>query len=110
MQKMPILKASVFLSFFVLLFTVGCSSSQNNLSGNTVTGQIQMVNNEPFAELALRNNNGLFILDCSGAVKDTIYYNQGKTAKIYFSSVATNKMNQKVLKVEKVELVPAESK
>ena len=110
MQKMPVLKASVFLSFFVLLFTVGCSSSQNNLSGKTVTGQIQMVNNEPFTELALRNNNELFILDCSGAAKDTIYNNQGKTAKIYFSSVATNKMNQKVLKVEKVELLPPGSK
>ncbi len=110
MPKISAFNASVFLSFFVLLFTVGCSSSKNNMSEKTVTGQIQMVNNEPFAELALRNEDGLFILDCTGKAKETIYNNQGRTAKIYFSSISTNNMKQKVLKVEKVELIPAGSR
>lgn len=80
------------------------------MSEKTVTGQIQMVNNEPFTELALRNESGLYILDCSGAARDTIYNNQGRTAKIYFSKESTNNINQKVITVEKVELLPAASR
>ena len=110
MHKFHAFDAYVFLSFFILFFTVGCSSSKENTSDKTITGQIQMVNNEPFAELALRNDDGLFILDCTGEAKETIYNNQGRTAKIYFSSVSSNNMKQKVLKVDKVELMPVGSK
>lgn len=102
--------ASVFLTLFIIIYAVGCDSSNMNMKGNSVTGQIQMVNNEPFTELALRNKEGMFLLDCKGAVRDTIYNNQGRTAKIYFSKISTNKMNQKVLTVEKVELMPAGTK
>ncbi len=109
MHKFSVLNVPLFLSFFILAVSAGCSSSKNNSGERSVTGQIQMVNNEPFTELAVRNEYEFYILDCSGAERKKISGNQGRTAKIYFSKVSTNNLNQKVIKVEKIELLPAGS-
>ena len=101
---------SIFLCFFISVVMLSCSASKKNTKENTVTGQIQMVGNMPFAKLAVRNNKELYILDCSGAVKNSAYNNQGKTAKFFFSSISTNNLNEKVIKVEKIEILPAGSK
>lgn len=108
MKKLiPIYLISLLSALVILL---GCSASKNSNSNdqsgtNFVTGEILMVNNEPFAKIALINDTSLFLLDCSGKIRDALYNNQGKKAKIYYSSVSTNKEKIKVLKVDKVEII-----
>lgn len=106
---------ALFLITTSAVFQSGCSASSSqskqnsgiNESGtNFVVGQIQMVGNEPFTHLAVRNETSFYLLDCSGDVKDTVYNNQGRTAKIYFDKVTINDESIKVLKVDKVEILP----
>ncbi len=108
MKKLILL--NIISLLFLLLILLGCSTSENSASSgqsgtNFVTGEILMVNNEPFARVALMNDTSLYLLDCSGEIKDTLYNNQGKKAKVYYSSVSTNNESIKVLKVDKVEII-----
>lgn len=109
MSKILTFSVAVFLSFFIAAVVVGCSTSKKIMDENTVTGQIQMVGNEPFARLAIINDNDFYMLDCTGAIKDTVYNNQGRMARVYFSGISTNNQQQKVLKVEKIDIVPSGS-
>jgi hypothetical protein len=108
MKKSVLLYLISLLSSLVIL--LGCSASENSASDdqsgtNFVTGELLMVNNEPFARIALMNDTSLFLLDCPDGIKDILYNNQGKKAKVFYSSVSTNQEKIKVLKVDKVEII-----
>ena len=70
-----------------------------------VIGQIQMVSNEPFAKLALINDESLYLLDCSEDVYKMLYNSQGKSAKIYYSGMYKNDEGLKVLKAINAEIL-----
>ena len=102
--------------FIIIMLLSGCSTSKDSsLQGEDengikfVTGEILMVNNEPFARIALLNDKSLFLLDCPEDVNNILSKNQGKTAKVYYSSSTINKESIKVLKVDKIEIVNGKS-
>ena len=102
-MKKEILLNSISLLF---LFTtlLGCSAESSTSNLNFITGQILMVNNEPFARVAIMTDTSVYLLDCPSEIEDTLYKNQGRTAKVYYNSIAINKESIKVLKVDKVEI------
>jgi hypothetical protein len=114
MKKIYSIEIISLLYFIIIL--LGCSSSSDSsLQGedengiNFVTGEILMVNNEPFAKIALLNDKSLYLLDCPEDVGNILSKNQGKTAKVYYSSSSVNKESVKVLKVDKIEIINGNS-
>lgn len=91
------------ISFFILL--TGCTGSKDMDGTSFVIGQIQMVSNEPFAKLALINDATLYLLECDEDVYKMLYYNQGKSAKIYYNSMYKNDEGLKVLKTTNAEIL-----
>ncbi len=87
---------------FVAAFE-GCTI-WNSIFPKVITGEIQIVGNEPFINIALKNNNEVFILDCPEYLKDLMFQNQGKTVTVYFSNISVNSDSIKVLKVDKLEI------
>ena len=81
----------------------GCAAGIS-MSPKIITGEIQIVGNEPFINLALRNNKEIFILDCPDKLKDIMFKNQGKTVTVYFSKIFVNSDSMKVLKVDKLKI------
>lgn len=81
----------------------GCTLC-NNIFPKAITGEIQIVGNEPFINFALKNNKEVFILDCPNQLKDLMFKNQGKTVTVYFSRISVNSDSIKVLKVIKLEI------
>ncbi len=109
------MKKRFILNIISLLFLfntlIGCSAAGNSASDendkagtNFVTGQILMVNNEPFARIAVITDKSVYLLDCPEEMRDALYQNQGRKAKVYYSSYSVNDESLKVLKVEKVEI------
>ena len=103
-------------SFLLLFVNILCCSSQSdsvkekdNSGTNFVTGKILMAQNEPFTELALVTDNSVYLLDCPDEIKEIIYNNQGKTAKVYYSNVSKNEESVRVLQVDKVEIINSNS-
>jgi hypothetical protein len=92
-----------FISFFILL--AGCAGSKDMDGTSFVIGQIQMVSNEPFAKLALINDASLYLLDCNEDVYKMLYNSQGKSAKIYYSSMYKNDEGIKGLKTINAEIL-----
>ncbi|HVO73665.1 MAG TPA: hypothetical protein VMT35_06555 [Ignavibacteriaceae bacterium] len=101
---LPIYLLQLFFISSIILLS-GCSSSKDTDGTSFVTGQIQMVSNEPFAKLGLVNDATLYLLDCSKEMDEILYNNQGKFAKIYYSSVNKNDEGIKVLKVVNAEIL-----
>jgi hypothetical protein len=97
----PVLLIS-FISFIILF--IGCSGSENADGTSFVTGEIQMVNNEPFAVLAVVNDTTVYLIDCPDEIRELLYNNQGRSAKIYYNSIHKNEEGLKVLKALNVEL------
>ena len=98
----------------LILFTslFGCSASNKSTSDendnngtNFVTGQILMVNNEPFAKVALVTEKSVYLMDIPEDVRKTLYQNQGRTARVYYTGYSINDESVKVLKVDKIEIM-----
>jgi hypothetical protein len=72
-----------------LLIISGCSSSKNNVQAmNNLIGEVEIVGNEPFTNLALRVDSAkIYILKCDNKTRDLLEKNQGKMAKIYYKSI-----------------------
>ena len=77
----------------------------DNNGTNFVTGQILMVNNEPFAKVALVTEKSVYLMDIPEDVRKTLYQNQGRTARVYYTGYSINDESVKVLKVDKIELM-----
>ena len=100
------------LSIILLLGNIlSCSSQSESLKGgnnsgtNYVKGKILMAQNEPFAKLALVTDSTVYLLNYSDEIKEILYNNQGKTAKVYYKSISRNEESINVLNVDKVEIV-----
>jgi hypothetical protein len=110
---MKTIKIPVIISFSILfaILLFGCSASnstsnENDDNGtNFVTGQILMVNNEPFSRVAIVTEKSVYLMDVPEDVKKTLYQNQGRTAKVYYSGYSINDESVKVLKVDKIEIM-----
>jgi hypothetical protein len=110
-KKYITISTSSFLILFLGAVLYSCSSSsktslnEKDSSGtNFVTGQILMVENEPFVKLALLSDSTVYLLECPDEMNNEIYKNQGKEAKVYYRKIFKNKESVKVLDVEKVEI------
>ena len=110
MKKTKILFIISLLIQCTLLFR--CSGSSNSTSNesdkngtNFVTGQILMVNNEPFSRIAIVTEKSLYLLDIPKELRKALYQNQGRTAKVYYTGFSVNDESLKVLKVEKIEIM-----
>jgi len=111
---MKTIKLPLTISFSILLviLLIGCSASKNFASNenddngtNFVTGQILMVNNEPFAKIAIVTDKSVYLLDIPEDVRKTLYQNQGRTAKVYYTGYSINDESIKVLKADKIEIM-----
>ncbi|MEJ2105670.1 MAG: hypothetical protein P8X47_14010 [Ignavibacteriaceae bacterium] len=111
---MKTIKIPVIISFSILsaILLFGCSASSNSASNendnngtNFVTGQILMVNNEPFAKIAIVTDKAVYLLDIPEDVRKTLYQNQGRTAKVFYTSYTVNDESIKVLKADKIEIM-----
>ncbi len=76
----------------------------NNTFPKAITGEIQIVGNEPFINIILKKDNKVFILDYPDSLKDLMFKNQGKLVTVYFSKISINSDSIKVLKVDKLEI------
>ena len=84
---------------------IGCASSEETSGMKELTGQVVVVGNEPFTNLALQVSPSLnYILDCRGKTRDTLLGNQGKWVKIFYNKI-DEKNNLKTIEVEKAEIL-----
>ena len=78
---MKTIKIPVIISFSILfaILLFGCSASnstsnENDNNGtNFVTGQILMVNNEPFSRVAIVTEKSVYLMDVPEDVKKTLF-------------------------------------
>ncbi|MCL5027639.1 MAG: hypothetical protein M1480_01330 [Bacteroidetes bacterium] len=89
----------------ILPLVIGCSS-QNTMEAKFVVGEVEVVGNEPFINLAVKvNPTNTYILNCNEETKKLLFKNQGKMVKIFYDSVDNNKV-PKEISVIKAELLP----
>ncbi len=103
-------KIIVFFSCVALaLLIVDCGSSKlTDKHSKSVTGEIEVVGNEPFTNLALKeDSNKIYILSCEGKSKDILMRNQGKISQIFYTSLDSSKIPS-VIKVDSVKIISKE--
>ena len=99
-------KIITLLYLLTLLIITGCSSSKNKAQAmNNFIGEVEIVGNEPFTNLALKVNSAkIYILKCDNKTKFLLEQNQGKMAKIYYKSIDKSKQPN-ILIVENAEII-----
>ncbi len=106
-MKIRTLFVNIFLITAMLIFSA-CASSKDTTGIKELVGQVVVVGNEPFTNLALQVNPSLnYILECNGKTRDILLGNQGKWVKIYYENVV-EKNNLKTIEVEKAEILTRE--
>ncbi len=84
---------------------MSCASSDKTTDMKELVGQVVVVGNEPFTNLALQVSPSLnYILECNSSMRDTLLGNQGKWVKIFYNKI-DEKNNLKTIKVEKAEIL-----
>ncbi len=93
----------------IALLIADCSSSKlTDKHSKFVIGEIEVVGNEPFTNLALKeDSNKIYILNCEGKAKDILMRNQGKISKIFYTSLDSLKIPP-VMKVDSVKIISKE--
>lgn len=109
---MNLINKSGIKLFYILLslLLLGCSTSKiTNKQLKSITGEIEVVGNEPFINLALKVDSAkVYILNCSSnKLKNLLMHNQGKIAKIFYSNI-NSKRKPYIMKVENVEIISKE--
>ncbi len=96
----------ILLFSMILIFLVsGCFLFYSNSGEKNISGEIEVVGNEPFTRLALKTNTSeIYILNCSKSYEELLLRNQGKIAKIYFKDIDDAK-RPNVITVIKVEII-----
>ncbi|MEW5843524.1 MAG: hypothetical protein AB1775_09715 [Bacteroidota bacterium] len=105
----------IFLSI-VFLFSVtyfaacSCNCGDSDSQSNAVKGYIAVVENEPFAKLALQTNDSkTYILQCSKELHDELWQKQGSYYVIQYSDMR-KELGMDVIVVEKVIPLKKENK
>jgi len=93
------------VSFLAVILFLSCAASSSTGNVKDLVGQVVVVGNEPFTNLALQVNPSLnYIMDCKGEIRETLLGNQGKWVKIFYKKIE-DKNNLKTIKVEKAEIL-----
>lgn len=93
-----------FLIIVVSVFTYSCSCNcgKNTDGNNTVKGYITVVDNEPFAKLAINtDDNKIYLLQCSKELSDQLWKQQGTYYYVTYTELRELE-GIKTLVVEKV--------
>ena len=105
---MKIIKSKKLLIFYTALSLIilGCGSSVKTAQAlKSITGEIVVVGNEPFTNLALKTDfSKVYILKCDNKFKTILQQNQGRIAKIFYKNVDNTK-RPGVIDVENVEFI-----
>ncbi len=89
----------------IIPFSSGCFSHQDSLKAKFVVGQVVVVGNEPFTNLAVKiNSTSTYVLKCDKETKELLWKNQGRIIKIFYDSVDNEKV-PKEIDVRKVEFI-----
>jgi hypothetical protein len=89
-------------------FIFACAGGKNTLQSNYIIGEVVVIGNEPFTNLALRTYPlNTFVLDCNKETRNFLLNNQGKAAKIYYSNIDSTKIPN-LIYVEKCEIITKE--
>ena len=106
---MKIRSLSIFIISLITIMTFNrCASSKETSNMKELVGQVVVVGNEPFTNLALQINPSInYILECNGKTKDILLGNQGKWVKIFYNKI-DKKNNLKTIEVEKIEIITKE--
>jgi len=90
----------IFLVAFISACSCGCSS--NKITDNSVRGNIVVVSNPPFSNIAIKTDEGkLYILDCSKELENQLWKEQGNFFYIKYSDIREEN-GESVIVVEKV--------
>ena len=103
---MKIRSLSIFIiSFITVMAFISCASSKETSNMKELVGQVVVVGNEPFTNLALQINPSInYILECNGKTKDILLGNQGKWVKIFYNKI-DNSNNINTIEVQKAEIL-----
>ncbi len=106
---MKIISTYKFLFLITAMLGLGaCAASQDTTGMKELVGQVIVVGNEPFTDLALQVNPSLnYILDCNSKTRETLLGNQGKWVKIYYNKIG-KKNNLTTIEVEKAQILTKE--
>jgi hypothetical protein len=89
-------------------FIFACAAGKSTFQSEFVIGEVVVIGNEPFTNLALRTYPlNTFILDCNKENRNFLLNNQGKTAKIYYENIDSTKIPN-VIYVQKCEIITKE--
>ncbi len=67
--------------FLILIFIVGCSSWFHSSGQSKIKGEIYVTGNEPFTELAIKDENGkVFLISKNSPVYQELWKSQGSIA------------------------------
>lgn len=88
------------------LLALGCGSSANTAQAvKELTGQVVVVGNEPFTNLALKTDSAkVYILKCDNKMKTLLRQSQGRIAKVFYKN-EDNSVKPAVIYVEHVEFI-----
>ena len=91
-----------------VLFFSGCTGAKNTVLARYIIGEVVVVGNEPFTNLALQTGpSNIIILDCDTKTKDFLLNNQGKTVKVFYEKIDDTK-TPNVIYVQNTEIISKE--
>ncbi len=95
----------IFLAVLLIIPLINGCSSKDSMESKSVVGEIEVVGNEPFINLAVKiNPTNTYILNCNNETKELLFKNQGKMVKIFYDSVDNDKV-PKEIDVKKAEII-----
>ena len=102
------LKITRFVMIFILtsFLFASCSSSKTCCSdGDSFTGTITVVGNEPFTNLALQVSGGeTYLLECEKELAESLAKEQGKTYKIKFNETKKHSRGTMLIVIDAIPI------
>lgn len=98
------MKKKILLSLITLtLFSIGLSACCNCGENDKITlkGEIVIVGNEPFTQLALKlDNSKIYLLECDDILRKELWNKQGSRYAIEYTESRVDQLGMPVLMVE----------
>jgi hypothetical protein len=91
--------------FFLISLDIRCSVLQTVAEDKFVTGEVEVVGNEPFTKIALRINSAeVYYLQCDKETERILLQAQGKKAKIFYNKIDDSQKPNTIL-VKRAEFI-----
>jgi hypothetical protein len=91
----------------ILIFS-GCIETHHIMRAKYIIGQVVMVGNEPFTNLAIQTSpTNIIILDCDNKTRNFLLKNQGQRVKIFYEKIDKTR-SPNVIYVQKSEIISEE--